>query len=102
MPNPSLLRLCALGAIIVGVWIALFPFERPVPAGRPEVGTPLILETTPTIDCGATIARINDTERHDGECRDIARFRLGVSVVFIAAGAVALVALREDADAATV
>jgi hypothetical protein len=94
MDRRRIARWIAVTAMVLGLWTALFPFERPVPVGRPDLSSPLILETTPTIDCGSTIARIFDNERHDGACKNVARVRLVIAISLLVGGAVAVTQLK--------
>ena len=85
--------------MILGLWIAFVPFARPVPAGRPAPGEVLMLEVTPTIDCGPAALRMADDVRHDGACKNVARVRVGIAaVLFVGGAAVVATRRREDTD----
>ena len=95
----------ALGPILVllGLWIALVPFTRPLPGGAD-----FQLESTPRVGCRSPLLGAFSDDRPTGTayttprpmkgdpttevevpCGSRARFRLGLGVVILAGGALA-------------
>ena len=98
-------RVLAGLALLLGVWIALAPFARPLPGGAPYT-----LEATPEIDCRSPLigllsgdspwADVYTTPRPSSDdprtpttvdCRSRAGFRVGVGAIFLIGGASVLV-----------
>ena len=96
--------LAALGPLLVllGLWIAVLPFSRPLPGS-----THFDLESTPRVGCRSpVIGAFNDdrptgtvfatprpmegdpTDEVEVPCGGRARFRLGLGIVFLAGGIV--------------
>ena len=98
-------RVLAGLALLLGLWIALAPFARPLPGGAPYT-----LEATPEIDCRSPLIGLlyGDSPRADVyttprpssddprtpttvDCRSRAGFRVGVGAIFLIGGASVLV-----------
>ena len=98
-------RVLAALALLLGLWIALAPFARPLPGGAPYT-----LEATPEIDCRSPLIGLlyGDSPRADVyttprpssddhrtpttvDCRSRAGFRVGVGAIFLISGASVLV-----------
>ena len=98
-------RVLAALALLLGLWIALAPFSRPLPGGAPYT-----LEATPEIDCRSPLIGLlyGDSPRADVyttprpssddprtpttvDCRSRAGFRVGVGTIFLISGASVLV-----------
>ena len=98
-------RVLAALALLLGLWIALAPFARPLPGGAPYT-----LEATPEIDCRSPLIGLlyGDSPRADVyttprpssddprtpttvDCRSRAGFRVGVGTIFLISGASVLV-----------
>lgn len=117
------LRPLGLVLVVLGAWIALFPFSRPLPGG--DVTD---LARTPEVSCGSPAAAsfrgeddrlllprepvtaVDLAERGwsvivpdpEGYCRGRARFRLATGIVLVAGGVVAAAAAgrgRERSEA---
>jgi len=104
-------RVLAGLALLLGLWIALAPFTRPLPGGAPYT-----LEATPEIDCRSPLIGLlsGDSPRADVyttprpssddprtpttvDCRSRAGFRVGVGAIFLISGAsVLLIGRRRD------
>ena len=104
-------RVLAALALLLGLWIALAPFARPLPGGAPYT-----LEATPEIDCRSPLIGLlyGDSPRADVyttprpssddprtpttvDCRSRAGFRVGVGAIFLISGAsVLLIGRRRD------
>ena len=98
-------RVLAGLALLLGLWIALAPFARPLPGGAPYT-----FEATPEIDCRSPLigllsgdspwADVYTTPRPSSDdprtpttvdCRSRAGFRVGVGAIFLIGGASVLV-----------
>ena len=98
-------RVLAALALLLGLWIALAPFSRPLPGGAPYT-----LEATPEIDCRSPLIGLlyGDSPRADVyttprpssddhrtpttvDCRSRAGFRVGVGAIFLISGVSVLV-----------
>ena len=98
-------RVLAALALLLGLWIVLAPFARPLPGGAPYT-----LEATPEIDCRSPLIGLlyGDSPRADVyttprpssddprtpttvDCRSRAGFRVGVGAIFLISGASVLV-----------
>jgi len=101
-------RVLAGLALLLGLWIALAPFTRPLPGGAPYT-----LEATPEIGCRSPLIGLlsGDSPRADVyttprpssddsrapttvDCRSRAGFRVGVGAIFLISGASVLVICR--------
>lgn len=98
----------ALVALLLGLWIALVPFDRPLPGG-----STFSLEATPAIDCRTPIVGMlgddrpvaevyasprpddgDPTETRIVDCTGRARFRVGLGGVLALVGGLGLVVTR--------
>ena len=95
----------ALTALLLGLWIALVPFDRPLPGG-----STFSLEATPAIDCRSPVVGMLGDDRpvsevypsprpDDGDpsetrtvdCTGRARFRVGLGGLLALVGALRLI-----------
>ena len=105
-------RLLAGVALILGLWIALAPYTRPLPGGAPYT-----LEATPEIGCRSPVVGLlsGDSPRADVyttprpsssdprtpttvDCRSRAGFRVGLGMIFLVGGASVLVVNRRQGN----
>ena len=103
-------RVLAGLALVLGLWIALAPFTRPLPGGAPYT-----LEATPEIGCRSPLvgllpgdspwADVYTTPRPSSDdprtpttvdCRSRAGFRVGLGAIFLVGGASVLVVDRRQ------